>query len=111
MHCSDGDVAEDVGVAAVQPKTRQRTELGGVIQEVEREQACAGCDGEQPLETHRRWMRHRQINPSHGQGSCANTGDRERRIDLTGGRKGRIPARRRDERWWMSSDPRALVVA
>ena len=68
MHGSGGDVAGEVGVAAVHPKMRQCTELGGVIQEVERERGGAGCDGEQPSEKRQQWMRRRQRNPSHGLG-------------------------------------------
>lgn len=37
MHGNAGDMAEEVGSAAVQPNTREHSELGGTIQEVEGE--------------------------------------------------------------------------
>ena len=51
MHSRSRDVAEEVGVAAVQPNASKRTELGGAIQEAERARGGAVCDGAEPPET------------------------------------------------------------
>ena len=59
---------EGVRVVDVQPNARERTELGGAIQEGERARGGVMHDGEEPLETRQRRTRCHGRNPSHGLG-------------------------------------------
>ena len=49
------DAKEEAGVSAVEPNTRERTELTGAIQEAKRARGSAVCDREEPPDTCRRW--------------------------------------------------------
>ena len=66
MHRRARDAEEEAGVSAVEPNTRERTELTGAIQEAKRARGGAVCDREEPPDTCRRWTRRRSQNPSHG---------------------------------------------
>ena len=65
MHGRVGAAAEEVGVAAVQPDARERTQLGVAIQEAGRARERAVWNTAESSETRRRWRQHHSRNPGH----------------------------------------------
>ena len=103
-----GDAKEEAGVSAVEPNTCGHTELRGTIQEAESALGGAVCDGEEPPETRRRWMRRRSQNPSHGIGTAG-----EHRRPGSAAPAGQEDGGRRPGRksvtWWPTSRESAAV--